>query len=157
MHEADEVDFQTNPPIHRQRTKEVAMKNLRTMLALARENDIMKIRKWKITTDELVECVGELNELDRRNVEVFEKYRAGDGTVKPFEAAAALQSLVDEAVSRRRNGSGGVRPKEWERYLMLALDFEERTGRSSHNVTPEEQLAALNALDAKNNKINRAA
>lgn len=121
------------------------MKNLRTMIALALKNDIMKIRKWKITTDELVECVGELNELDRHHVELFEKYRAGDGTVRPFEAAAALQSLADKV------------PKQQDRLVLLARDFEERTGRSSHGVTPEEQLAALVALDAKHNKINRAA
>ena len=129
------------------------MKNLEAMIVLTLKNDIMTIRKWEITTYELMKCVGELNELDRRNIEMFEKYRAGDGTVKPFKAAAALRSLANKA----RENIGVVRQKEQERLEMLARDFEERTGHSSRGVTPEEQLAALNALDAKHNKINRAA
>lgn len=129
------------------------MKNLDIMIVLALKNDIIKIRSWKITTDELVKCVGELNKLDRHNIETFEKYRAGDGTVKPFEAATALQNLANKA----RKNSSLVRQQEQERLEMLARDFEERTGRSSHGVTPEEQLDALNALDAKLYKINRAA
>ncbi len=76
------------------------MSKIEAMLMFARSNNLPAIWKSKVTGNDLAAEVGELSEFDRRNIEVFDKYRAGNGTVKSFDVVKALTRLAPKAEQR---------------------------------------------------------